>query len=92
MDMTKVDFAKYIGPYSNFIIRLSNLIESGLETNSFDVLGRSSPHFNADFVIEIKDEAEKPAIIKFWEATKRFSQILAICEVHDQDTVINHRF
>lgn len=86
-DLTEINFTKYIGLYSNFIIRLSLIIESGLNTNGFDVLNKLSPHFDAKFVLEVND-SEKPAVIRFWKGTKDIPQTLAICEDHDQDVVI----
>lgn len=87
-DLTEVDFAKYVGLYSNFIIHLSAAIEFGLETNGFDVLNKLSPHFDAKFVLEISAESDKAAVIKFWNSSKQFSQTLAVCEEHDQDPAI----
>lgn len=87
-DLTEVNFAKYIDLYSNFIVHLSNAIESGLATNGFDILNKLSPHFNANFILEIKDETDKSAVIRFWEGTKQIPQTRAICETHDQDPVI----
>ena len=87
-DLTEVDFAKYVGLYSNFIVQLSAAIEFGLETNGFDVLNKLTPHFDSKFVLEVTDETDKAAVIKFWNGSKRFPQTLAICEEHDQDPVI----
>lgn len=87
-DLTEVDFAKYVGLYSNFIIHLSAAIEYGLETNGFDVLNKLSPHLDAKFILKVTEERDKAAVIRFWNGSKQFPQTLAICEEHDQDPVI----
>ena len=86
-DLTETNFTKYIGLYSNFIIHLSGIIESGLNTKGFDILNKLSPHFDAKFVLAV-GKPDKAAVIKFWEGTKNTPQTLAICEIHDQDPVI----
>jgi hypothetical protein len=88
MDVIEVEYAKHIGLCSNFIVHLAATVESGLNTDGFDLLNEFTPHTHPKFVINVANEEWKAAIIKFWQGTKRFPQTLSICEDHDQDTVI----
>lgn len=87
-DDTDVNFAKFVGLCSNFIIHLAAVIESGLKMNGFDLLNQFTPHTHANYVLEITSEEGKAAVIEFWQGTKRFAQTLSVCPEHDQDTVI----
>lgn len=87
-DETDVNFAKFVGLCSNFIIHLAAVIESGLKINGFDLFNKFTPHTHAGYVLEITSVEGKAAVIEFWTGTKRFAQTLSVCPEHDQDTVI----
>jgi hypothetical protein len=88
MDEIEVEYSKYVGLCSNFIIHLAAVIESGLNTDGFDLLNQFTPHTHPKVVVNVANEEWKAAIIKFWKSTKRFPQTLSVCEEHGQDTVI----
>ena len=88
LDVTEVGYAKHVGLCSNFIVHLAAAVESGLNTNGFDLLNEFAPHTRPKFVFNVADEDRKAAVIRFWKWTKRFPQTLSVCEEHDQDTVI----
>jgi hypothetical protein len=88
LDTYEVEASKYIGWCSNFIIRLANTINWGLNTNMFDLDNEHTPHNKPKAKLSVED-AKKEMVIGFWEGTKQFAQILAICEEHDQDPIIH---
>jgi hypothetical protein len=88
IDLIEVEYARHIGLCSNFIVHLAAVIESGLNSDGFDLLNEFTPHTHPKVIVNVTDQEWKAAIIKFWKGTKLFAQALSVCEEHDQDTVI----